>query len=73
MRYVEADVRSFDFGALLNSCATDLVVHLVPCLADNYAYLIHDLPEPPEGSIRERSMPASKAYTRFRRRLKRLA
>jgi integrase len=34
------------------------------------AYLFDDLPEPPEGSIRERSMPASKAYTRFRRRLK---
>jgi integrase len=33
------------------------------------AYLIEDLPEPPVGSIRERSMPASKAYTRFRRRL----
>ena len=33
------------------------------------AYLIDDLPEPPAGSIRERSMPASKAYTRFRRRL----
>lgn len=32
-------------------------------------YLIHDLPEPPKDSIRERSMPASKAYTRFRRRL----
>jgi integrase len=34
------------------------------------AYLFDDLPEPPAGSIRERSMPASKAYTRFRRRLK---
>ena len=34
------------------------------------AYLFNDLPEPPAGSIRERSMPASKAYTRFRRRLK---
>jgi hypothetical protein len=33
------------------------------------AYLFDDLPEPPAGSIRERSMPASKAYTRFRRRL----
>lgn len=32
-------------------------------------YLFDDLPEPPKGSIRERSMPASKAYTRFRRRL----
>jgi len=32
-------------------------------------FLIDDLPEQPEGSIRERSMPASKAYTRFRRRL----
>lgn len=32
-------------------------------------YLIHDLPEPPLESIRERSMPASKAYTRFRRKL----
>lgn len=32
-------------------------------------YLFDDLPEPEEGSIRERSMPASKAYTRFRRRL----
>jgi len=32
-------------------------------------FLIDDLPEPPDGSIRERSMPASKAYTRFRRRL----
>lgn len=31
------------------------------------AYLIEDLPEPPKGSNRERSMPASKAYTRFRR------
>lgn len=34
------------------------------------AYLFDDLPVPPAGSIRERSMPASKAYTRFRRRLK---
>jgi integrase len=33
------------------------------------AFLFDDLPEPPSGSIRERSMPASKAYTRFRRRL----
>lgn len=32
-------------------------------------YLFDDLPEPPKDSIRERSMPASKAYTRFRRRL----
>jgi integrase len=32
-------------------------------------YLFHDLPKPPQDSIRERSMPASKAYTRFRRRL----
>ncbi|MDF2493887.1 DUF6538 domain-containing protein [Sphingomonas sp.] len=32
-------------------------------------YLFDDLPEPEVGSIRERSMPASKAYTRFRRRL----
>lgn len=32
-------------------------------------WLFHELPEPPSGSIRERSMPASKAYTRFRRRL----
>lgn len=33
------------------------------------AYLIEDLPEPEPGSNRERSMPASKAYTRFRREL----
>ena len=33
------------------------------------AYLFDDLPVPPAGSIRERSMPASKAYTRLRRRL----
>jgi integrase len=32
-------------------------------------YLIHELKDPPKGSNRERSMPASKAYTRFRRRL----
>jgi integrase len=32
-------------------------------------YLIEDLPEPEPGSFRERSMPASKAYTRFRRDL----
>jgi len=32
-------------------------------------YLIHELRDPPKGSNRERSMPASKAYTRFRRRL----
>jgi UDP-glucose 4-epimerase len=28
VEYVEADVRSFDFGALLRRCGTDLVVHL---------------------------------------------
>jgi len=32
-------------------------------------YLIEDLPEPEAGTFRERSMPASKAYTRFRRSL----
>jgi integrase len=33
------------------------------------AFLFDDLPDAPKDSIRERSMPASKAYTRFRRRL----
>lgn len=28
VQYVEADVRSYDFGTLLRSCGTDLVVHL---------------------------------------------